>query len=370
MQSDENLATELLAYFLRSAEETALQEFFAHYGLVLSESEIYQVRVQKQGQESRCIPDIQIQNQNGVIRAVVESKFQAGFTNHQPNSYIREIGEKGLLLFVVPEERRRLAFEKLLELSRSVFGNEVDCSDTLGQTKALVRTRLLEVTSWEETLTLLQRILSKRSPDKARQRLVSDIDQLRRFCKVAETETFKPLEVQQIQDDAGTSTLLRHLTWITQELIATCIDKQIVQPVALKVEIKVASDSSLFFGQNLELCGFKIWLGFWSRAWEDLRKSPLWIEFFPQDLRTRRILSQEQKEKGEGSVVKHQFPTHDEESWLMAIPLKANVLQDEVVNEAFQFVSDLKGSLDRATKSSADEPAKHTSSSGSRSENL
>ncbi len=257
----ENLATELLAHILES-HRPAFQELFAHYGLVLPESETYQVRVQNRGQESRCIPDIQIKNEYGVTRALVESKFQAGFTNHQPTSYLNEIEEGGLVLFVVPEDRRRVAFKKLLKLSRSAFGKEVVWPDTLGQTKALVRKRLLEVTSWEETLSLLDQILPKHSLEKARQRLVSDIDQLRRFCEVAQKETFEPLEAQQIQGNAGTPTLLRPLIWITRELIRRCVEKNIVQTKAHNNTLQAKFDSSLHFGQNLQLCGTDIWIGF------------------------------------------------------------------------------------------------------------
>jgi hypothetical protein len=353
----ENLATELLAQILRSSKGTVLQEFFAHYGLVLSASADYQVQIQKRGKESRCIPDIQIQDEDENIRALVESKFQAGFTYHQPNSYVKEVRKGDLLLFVVPRSRQRLAFDRLLDLSRSVLGHGTVCSDSSGSTKALIDGRILEVTSWEDILNVLQQTVSKHYPVTIQQRVTSDIDQLRRFCEVADKETFAPLTANEIRG-VGISTLLRHLTWITRELIARCIDKNIVQPKAesskrtSKNRLRADFDSSLFFGQNLQLCAVDIWIGFWSWAWEDLPESPLWIEFSPRDQEANRILRQLREEKGESFVVKHQFSA-DYEEWLIPIPLKVGAPQDEVVDEALGFISDLKQFFERATRNGA-----------------
>jgi hypothetical protein len=94
----ENLATELLAHVLRSARNPVLRDLFAHFGLVLSSDSDYRVHVQQRGKESRCIPDIQVQDEDENTRALIESKFQAGFTRHQPNSYLKEIGKGDLLL--------------------------------------------------------------------------------------------------------------------------------------------------------------------------------------------------------------------------------------------------------------------------------
>lgn len=87
-------------------------------------------------------------------------------------------------------------------------------------------------------------------------------------------------------------------------------------------------------------------------AWEDLGESPLWIEFTPGTPSAEGIRRQLKEVKGKGFLKEHRFAA-DYEAWLIPIPLKAGAPQDEVVDEALQFIFHLKQPLERATGISA-----------------
>jgi len=349
---EENLATELLAYALRAAGDQVLRDVFAQFGLVLVPGLEYRVHVQRRGAESDCIPDIQLQDEDNKIRAIIESKFQAGFTPHQPNSYLKEIGQGDLLLFIVPEARRLAAFEKLSSLCRSSGSPKSPSSGSGGRTRIVVDQRILEVTSWENILEAVEQSVAKHSSERRRQWLFSDIEQLRRFCKVAEKQTFVPLTPEQIAG-VGTPTLLRHLSWITQELITRSLEKGLVQPETAASSRKLRKnglgagfDSSPFFGQNLRLRGILVWIGFWPLVWEDHPESPLWIAVYPKSPQENRTLKKLLTVKGETFA----FPSDEEGEWLIPIPIKPDLLQDDVVQDAVEFLANLDESFELAMR--------------------
>jgi hypothetical protein len=348
----ENLATEILVQILSSSEDGVVRTLFKHYGLDLPLSSDYQFHSQRKGEASRGIPDIKVKDNGGKTHAIIESKFDAAFTRHQPVSYLRGLISGGLLLFVVPERHQRARFEQLIDSCRKIWSDAHSVVVESGRTRATIDGKVLAVTSWDDALRILEDSL-KRFPSNSHQRLCSDLDQLGRFCKVAKKEAFSPLSADQITG-GEIPTLIHHLIWLTQKLITKCIQENIVQEDEhrgrfSKNKIEAGVDSSLTFGKNVQLCGLGIWIGFWARAWEDWpKKSPLWIEIDSKDSpQTRRIITQLQEERGKDFAFRHNFGW---EGWLVPIPIKP-VLQDEVVEEAFRFVSDLKTSIDQAKAS-------------------
>jgi len=330
-----------------------VRALFKHYGLNLPLSPDFQFHSQRKGEASRGIPDIQVKDDGGKTLAIIESKFDAAFTRHQPNSYLKELGEGGLLLFVVPERHQRVRFEQLMDSCRKHSPEPHSVVTELGGTRASVDGRIFVVTSWQNAISILQQSVQELLSDRKQQGPCSDIEQLRRFCKVEAKETFLPLTADEISD-SRIPILIHHLTWITRKLISKCVEENTVQEIepsnrGSKNEIQAAFDSSLSFGRNLQLCGVSIWMGFWASAWEDSLKSPLWIEIDSKNSpQARRIVTQLREERGKDFAFQHNFGW---EGWLIAIPVKPKVPQDEVVEEAFRFVSDLKTSINKAKSS-------------------
>lgn len=348
----ENLATEVLVQVLRSCEDSVVRALFRHYGLELPLSSEYRLLPQRKGNKSRGIPDIQVKDCDENTIAVIENKFGADFTHHQLNSYLKEIDGGGLLLFVVPERRQRRAFDTLMDFCRTTSAESRALVIESEGTRASVNGKNLVVTSWQRALDILKEGLDALPSGSTAQRSCSDIEQLRRFCEVADKETFAPLTADQLSS-SETPTLIRHLTWIAQKLIFKCIEAKILEEVKLskknpKYEMRAEFDSStLSFGQSLSISGQEVWIGFWALAWETGIGSPICIELDPERPEVNRILRQLRAERGEDFAIVRHLP--DRKSWLIPIPIKPCVPQDEVVEEAFRFVSYLKASIDNAT---------------------
>jgi hypothetical protein len=346
----ENLATEILAEILRAAKGSVLQDLLGTFGWHLSPSWDCQIHTQTKGKKSFCIPDIHVQDEDNNTLALIESKFQAGFTRNQPNSYLNEISEGALLLFVVPSERCQRAFDKLVELCRS---HDVSRKLRIDKSKvwvARVDGRILAVASWEATLRILEQSAARHLSKQQHQRISSDIEQLWRFCDVAEKETFPPLTPRQIAG-IGSSSLIHHLTWFTRELVNRCLAAKLVNEDRSSkrrrgIELHAAVDVSVYYGQDLILGKVKVWIGFYGSAWEELGKSPIWIEF---NQLAPRIVDHLRKERGRDFVIQNHLGSTEERT-LIAIPLVANLGQEEALEKASQFLLDLKVSIEMAAK--------------------
>jgi hypothetical protein len=353
----ENLATEILAYILRSVEDHVFQDFLERCGITSSPDAAYSVQTQKGEPETRGIFDIKIQrNECERPLVIIESKFDARLTPHQCNDYPQVINKGGLLLFIVPNIRKT-EVSKRLSASYSLDGPPYDpCADKSGDAPTTVRGILLGVTSWDNILNTLEQSVNGNSLAVMQQKgiieiLLSDIAQLRRFCKVAEKDEFKPLTPEQI-NGIDTSTLIHQMTWITRELIDKCIKREKVVPTKRKKDkigagcdnFVIYQSESLFYGRNLQLCEIDIWMGFWPLAWEGRSESLLWIELYPKkDPEANRIVKK--LRDGEFRAIKDQ----SSDGWLIPIPITPGKTQYEVVDDAFDFVSRLKLFIESAT---------------------
>jgi hypothetical protein len=341
----EDVATDALVYLLKKHRiaRTAFHSFVAdECGYTLPK--IYSVISRTKGPDG--VPDIQISDENGVCCAIVENKFRAPLTEKQPVSYFNGLRtDGGLILFVVPKDR----IVKLWSELRSRCEEADRAIEPLpgfrfsGQS---AKHRLC-IVFWDQLIRHLETSLDN---DEAREAEVSMfIDQLRRVCEVADNETFNNLTSDQLSG-AGTSALIRHLTWITRELIGRSIDKNIAQETKKKeMQAKVdVSDSSLYVGQDLLFDGVTAWIGFWPKAWGERLISPLWIVLYLPESEDDLIVKQLHKEQRDGTVVKHLFYSDDEDGWLIPIPIEPDKAQDDVVDEAFQFVSYIRSAIERA----------------------
>jgi hypothetical protein len=168
---------------------------------------------------------------------------------------------------------------------------------------------------------------------------------------VAEKEVYEPLTPDQVLG-VGISTLIHHMTWITQQLIDKCIKNNSVQvntgSSKRKKENEIGANYenfgkfesvSLFYGRNLQLCGIDIWMGFWPLAWEGLSQSLLWIELYPDVSEENRVTKQ--LGGSEFHAIKNPF-NENRQGWLIPIPITPGKTQNEVVDDAVEFVSGLK----------------------------
>jgi hypothetical protein len=340
----ENLATEVFVYILESLDVSVVRELLAYYGVGgQGNSYAYRFEPQRKAADGQGIPDIQIKDDNEMLCGLMENKFDARLTGHQPITYLDSLPNGGVLLFIVPEPRRRQLFKQLLEKCRvSMCFQQITTNDAR-RTCALVDERRMEVTSWDEILNRLATLQEcSQQPPEMRRKWLSDIEQLRRFCDVVDKETFEPFTPEQVRG-IGISTVIHQLTWITTELINRCIERGIVVGMSESIKkgtqnaMRADVDSSLHYGQNLRFLGAGVWIGFWCTAWEERKMTPLWIEISPREPKGSDIARQIQRVKGADAVLRS-----TDGGWLIPIAVEPGRYQEEMVEDAVRFLSELK----------------------------
>mgnify|MGYP000925758376 CR=1 FL=1 len=145
----------------------------------------FSLQVQVTSSSDTAIPDLQIEDRSGNIN-LVEAKFWAGLTEHQPNGYIRRIGQSsGCLIFLVPE-RRIAALTNELELKlKSEFITAREGGILLVNSKIPVF-----LVSWTEVIEHLWNSAST----KGESEILHNLYQLRGLIQKLDSEGFIPFE--------------------------------------------------------------------------------------------------------------------------------------------------------------------------------
>jgi hypothetical protein len=197
----ENLATEGLHFVLdRSKEARRLfLRFLAQAGCPLGDDLAFETQVS--GKDGG-IPDLVGRDTSGAEAVIVEAKFWAGLTDHQPNTYIDRLkGSPGLLLFVAPARRFESLWPELLTRCRSA-GRQVECEEGHGpdwRVGRLAGGRWLALTSWRAVLEALHAGLQQASEVS----LASDILQLRGLADRMDADAFLPLASEELTSNLG-----------------------------------------------------------------------------------------------------------------------------------------------------------------------
>ncbi len=155
----EDIATEALLYILRKQEgaRTALAELLRSGGANPEPMDSFDTqRVYQQSKK----PDLVAFNGERAV-LLVESKFQASLTPHQPNGYLSlmrdELREAKSLLFIAPEARQSGLWDELWEQAGKQF--EVTDEQTAGGVQSATvgngGLRLM-LTSWDTLLNCLE----------------------------------------------------------------------------------------------------------------------------------------------------------------------------------------------------------------------
>ena len=111
----ENIATEALAYIINRTK-TAKKGFFKFIEAVgIDSDDNLSIRTQGVGEDD-AIPDLVGKDREGKDILIIESKFWAGLTENQPNTYLRRFPEsqKCFLLFIAPVFRFPTLWSELM----------------------------------------------------------------------------------------------------------------------------------------------------------------------------------------------------------------------------------------------------------------
>jgi hypothetical protein len=155
----ENLATEALGYVLG-------QSGHARRGFVASiaaaePATARDLRFETQlAGEELARPDLAGLDDDGVPRVLVEAKFWAGFTEHQPVHYLDMLPPVGALVIICPTQRLTYVWRELLTRLQTAR-RELEQKAAPGEFgQAVVARKHLVLQSWKRSLAAIRRELA------------------------------------------------------------------------------------------------------------------------------------------------------------------------------------------------------------------
>ncbi len=212
-QESENIATEALAFILRSSEAAQGGMMKLLRGII---PDLPNLWFRAQQMEGNSRPDMWGLDETGSAHVFVENKFWAGLTDNQPVSYLKALGERpdsSLLLVIVPAAREKAVWRELTRrLAES--GMSADMRPTTPASKFVVKTEagpIMALTTWVTLLAFLDAETAEDFPAK------NDIAQMKALCEQADCDAFLPFSREQMSNQQ-TPSLLLQLTGLVQEV--------------------------------------------------------------------------------------------------------------------------------------------------------
>jgi hypothetical protein len=289
-RSEENVATEALAFLLEKSKGAA--EAFAKYAcsLGISGFDKFTVQSQREG-ETDCRPDLTLLNAEGQAEVLVEGKLWAALTDNQPTEYFSLLKKvPGLLLFVAPEVRIHAIWNEMVGSCRTGKGFALPAlkdAQRLARVSTPNGEHFLAICSWG---TLMRIVRAGCQTDEER------------FC-LNEIEVLvvgkKDKKFTQLSPGEAGSTTIAERVWSYMKLVPDILDK--LEGAGVFVRLRKAGSGKDFTGEYGSLSGFEAWVGFDPNPWSRFGITPIWLEFEKEnelpDL--KRILDSRMRSKPE-----------------------------------------------------------------------
>ena len=257
----EDVATDALSFILSHSNSArrALSDF-----LSVDDEPLEIAKTDTRGADALgSIPDLTCLNAEGNLVALIESKFWAGLTHHQPVTYWEALPchRPAVLLFLAPDYRINSGslweeLEDRLRNARHALG-QADRRESLITASAKVGQQRLMLTSWN----LL--------PDRLAQKAKDDGD---------DQACFKIAELQGLATDVTASENPRH-DEILKKLIADAVKRVEKSGWANSDGLRVGQGFE-YYGRYLRLAGASALLGIDFKAVKQMPEKPVWLAFY------------------------------------------------------------------------------------------
>ena len=257
----EDVATDALSFILSHSNSArrALSDF-----LSVDDEPLEIAKTDTRGADALgSIPDLTCLNAEGNLVALIESKFWAGLTHHQPVTYWEALpcDRPAVLLFLAPAWRINsggLWGELVGHLcsARHSLGNP-DRRESLITASATGGERRLMLTSWD---LLLDRLAQKAKDDCDNQ------------------ASFEIAELQGLAADTTAAENPRHNENL-KKLIAEAV-KRVEQSDWANSDGLTVGQGNEYYGRYLRLAGASAWLGIDFKAVKQMPGKPVWLAFY------------------------------------------------------------------------------------------
>lgn len=327
----ELIATESLRYILQQSEaaRNALDRMLLDAGVEVGS--LTRFRTEAPGDGGERI-DLVCYDENGAERVLIEAKFWAGLTGHQPNTYLDRLprDKPSALLFVTPEARLSSLWQEILNRADDRFNmTPLEVAGDVRRARLGDGPAQLMQTSWRYLLGRIEPQLS--SGDK----IAEDMRQLRGLTERMDIAPFLPIQPGEISQDLARRMLsLRRLV----DGVIDNMEKQgWIRPDPKRSRF---DDTFSYYGRMLDFAGTRAWFGINLETWAEWRNTPILIELYsseqlPETEASDRLLSKiGQHFPGEGA----------DDDWHVPIFLPVGVEFDiavDTVSERLEFIGSL-----------------------------
>ena len=322
-QENENVATEALAFVLRTHEA-------AHNGMMklLRRVDLHMPHLwfRTQQTDGKSRPDMQGCDDKGQTHVFVENKFWAGLTENQPVSYILKLAEctqPTILLVIGPEDRKETLWR---ELNQRLADNKISTTkDMVAGIFRITTTStgpILALTSWK---TLLNALELEVADDKLAR---SDLLQLQALCAAADSDAFLPISSTEVTDQR-TPTFIRQLNTIVQDSVELAVTAGVLKKTGFRPQAdwERIGRYAMISGEQ----GVGIWFGIHFGLWKKYGGTPLWLVFLPTEWgRASEVRPLLEPWSAQRSIL---ATSHDDGSFVVAIDIMTGEDKEQVVSE-------------------------------------
>lgn len=224
------------------------------------------------GHEAKGRADLVAYDSKGREIVLVEVKFWAKLTDHQPNSYLARLETRvpSALLFLCPETRMEQLWVEILGRCDRRFGAvEISGGGSLRTANIGNGSRKLMLTSWQHLLTTIANGCSEQDKH--------NIAQLEGLVAYMEKDRFVPWEETDLDED-----IPRKIQGL-RRLVIDAVESGKRGDWGITEQSEKVS-AGIECGQYLFLGGVGVWFGVDFSAWAKHGGSPLWVQLNQEDL--------------------------------------------------------------------------------------
>lgn len=266
----------------------------------------------------------------GQTHLLIEGKFWAALTDHQPGSYLtalRESSAAGMLIFVAPAIRFETIWPEIVRRAQE-SGHAIAGSTQASPDLRFVRLasgHTLALTSWTALLNRLE-AAGARAGDAD---FVSDVRQLAALCERMDSTSFLPLKATELTSAVGR----RH---IQLRLLLDELQKRLFsEAVATRNPGTIKSVE----WWPLLLKEKRAYLRFWVQGWAAHRETPCWLAFPKAG---DRLLDEQQRSRLER--LRHDEPARlldDAEYWMVPLFPRLAAERHDVLSDMLRQVREV-----------------------------
>jgi hypothetical protein len=270
---EENWATEALGYILRRSQHAreTVRDLLSKLGIDVPASVLYQNQV---AGDDGAQPDLVGLDDKGDHRLVIEAKFWAALTEHQPVTYLGRLPKDGgALIFVVPAARLTLVWAELLRRCAEKGITLVEEATSVQNTNVARSSdgRMLAIVSWRAFLGPIAFRLETAEDRAARE----DVAQLRGLCDRMDTVAFLPVTSEEL-----TTHIYRRVAQFG-EIVDEVTNKLTSQGIATTNGGRLrAAAGNGWYGRYFLLRGVGVLLLCDTRKWMQYASTPLWLSVY------------------------------------------------------------------------------------------